>query len=233
MSPQTDVLQDAIALNNQGCKSLMMGDLRSASSDLTDALQASKRLIESSEDDMDISVTDNEISVPSLQILNLDDIMVQVVSKGFESQRVVYGYPIMLPSHLALANTSKNVSTLSAAIIFNMALTFHKLALTQEGSKRAQFLSKAVKLYEFGASLKENMVWSNFLHLAILNNLGLAHELLGNKQQAEQCFQQLLSCILYIIDCRQGGVSALEIFFQNTMHIIFPGCDLNGAAAAA
>jgi tetratricopeptide (TPR) repeat protein len=226
-------LHQAVALNNEGSNYFAMGDLRSAANKLTEALQVSKLLIARSDDEMDTSSP----SSPLTTQLKLDDIMTHVGLKGssLEPQRVVYESPIQIPSNLTFTTTPENVSTLSAAIIFNMSLTYHKLALTQTSeSQRFACLNKAVKLYEFGSSLKENMVWSNYLHLALLNNLGLAHEQLGNKEKSEQCFQQLLSCILYIIDCQQGrgSITEFEMFFENTMHIIFPGC-CNGAAAAA
>jgi hypothetical protein len=93
---------------------------------------------------------------------------------------------------------------ISTMIIFNLALAHQLLAATHE--KKEQLLSKAAKLHECGFNLRraEDFESNILFTLATMNNLGLIHQQLNDRDQAKKCFEHLLSSMMYLIDCGEG-----------------------------
>jgi tetratricopeptide (TPR) repeat protein len=88
---------------------------------------------------------------------------------------------------------------MSVLTMFNLALALHLSGLEDQHSQR---LEKALSIYEYAFQIQaqEDVDLSDIFPLAILNNLGHVHTLLQNHEKAELCFQNLLSCMLYILD---------------------------------
>jgi tetratricopeptide (TPR) repeat protein len=88
----------------------------------------------------------------------------------------------------------------SIAIIFNLALAHHLSALHGPLNRPMSILKKAIALYElaYTVQMQEDAELSVEFTMAIVNNLGHIHRLLGDLEKTNQCFRHLLSTILLL-----------------------------------
>ena len=128
---------------------------------------------------------------------------------------------------------------ISAIIIFNLALTHHLEALeTQQicNTTVTSTLRKSAKLYQLAFNmLQEVTVQSNNLifAMATVNNLGLVFEMLEDDDAAHECFEQLLSTLMFLVDCGDGAAVSKfgnGVFFRTISHLI-SRADVAAAAA--
>lgn len=107
---------------------------------------------------------------------------------------------------------------LSSISLYNLALSYHLGALEMKTSRK--MFRKALTFYELAHSIQtpEELDLGVLLTLAIVNNIGHIHSVLNNKAKANQCFQHLLSTIMYVTDCGEGeSVPMFDGFFSNVM----------------
>lgn len=99
---------------------------------------------------------------------------------------------------------------LSFVLLYNLALAHHLSALESDVPSNKK-LRKALSLYELAYTVQvtEDMPLTIVQTMAIVNNLGHVHALLGSIDQSEHCFQHLLSTILMVNDCA-GGMQGQE-----------------------
>jgi hypothetical protein len=99
--------------------------------------------------------------------------------------------------------------------VFNFAVTSHSRAI-QTTTDRDLALSRyktAVKLYEFSNSLLATVEYNYVVNvemlitLAIINNVGVIHHQMQQSIQAHQCFERLLSFMVYL-----RGVVPAELY---------------------
>mmetsp|Transcript_5196 Transcript_5196/g.10687 ORF Transcript_5196/g.10687 Transcript_5196/m.10687 type:complete len:245 (-) Transcript_5196:183-917(-) len=113
---------------------------------------------------------------------------------------------------------------LSFIVLFNLALAYH-----QHGSRtNCQLqLQKALRLYElaYTVHIKEDLTLTVMQALAIVNNLGHLHALLGNKESSQKCFDNLLSTLMYIQEYRSDDVDAQHVdgFMSNVLSSMLTG----------
>ena len=146
----------------------------------------------------------------------------------------LYRHPIHLPEStgVELPLREDTCTAISAALIFNMALA-NQLLTTAElytfGDLTAakERLERSAKLYELAYNLQERneVCLSPLFMMAIINNLGLIYQSLDQKDTACNCFQHLLTTLMFVTDYEHGdGTVALDGFFRNTTHLISQPC---------
>lgn len=109
---------------------------------------------------------------------------------------------------------------MSYVLLYNLALSHHLSGLGNGSLKRLQ---KAQSLYElaYTVQMTEELQLSVMQTMAIVNNLGHLHTILGSEEKSEQCFQHLLSTIMFVNDCgEQEAVQQMEGFIANVMPLI-------------
>jgi tetratricopeptide (TPR) repeat protein len=217
--------QTAISLNNQGASLIDAGRALEAITILNSALKSFQQLI--------LSRPPQDASVVVLGHCSLDEMMSKnaaCVTKGSDTNS---GFVHRRSMHVQEDKLTKVHSEVyAAAIVFNLALAHH---LTGENSCNPLFLQKAVKLYERALALAQTEDYigddSVLFHLAIINNLGQVYKELKRNMLAGKCFHQLLSLLMYFLDCSEDGTSSYEEFFSNVSHLIFPSGSVVAPAA--
>ncbi len=132
-------------------------------------------------------------------------------------------------------DTLSNVHSvvIAVAIVFNLALAHHLTGV--ENSCNPVLLQTAVKLYERALALAQTEDYigddSVLFHLAIMNNLGQLYKGLKRNMLAGKCFHQLLSMLMYLLDCSEDDTPSYERFFSNVSHLIFPSGSVAAPAA--
>lgn len=124
----------------------------------------------------------------------------------------VYRQPIFCPPTFSQAGHYPGV-TLLVIIIFNLALAHHLLSISKyhecQPRGRRQTLSKALQLYElFYQLLMEREIFSTQAMLAVANNVGEIHRIVGNHSKHIVCLEHLMSCIMLVVEDHQSSGSA-------------------------
>jgi tetratricopeptide (TPR) repeat protein len=238
MSNDTTRLEIAI-LNNEGSDLIETGDIDGAMECFSSMLKAARILLRHHGDEKDsTSVTAAEFSLDHFIKFEAAN----EYYEGFEDDDTqgFFRRPIRIPSRsfsILRENDGKSGQIISAIGIFNFALSFHLSASLQRSTDtKNDLLQKAVRLYELAFQMHNSSgiaSRSAFFHMAILNNLAHAHAVLGSKKVAEDCYRQLLSTLMFLIDTQRVELpvnATFDCFFRSTYHLIFTG---NSQAAAA
>jgi hypothetical protein len=146
------------------------------------------------------------------------------VENGRISPRSMFRDPIHLSSTVFDCEIEQ-CEKLSCVIIYNLALAHHLRAMEEQNeTSRQSHLHKALTLYEHAHQIlvSEDEIHVSLLHsMAIACNLGHVHHMTGNEPASQVYFQHLLSAILYVVDCGEGGkLKLLDGFFCNVMSLI-------------
>jgi tetratricopeptide (TPR) repeat protein len=213
--------QTVIALNNQGASLIDAGKTLDAITILNSALLSYKQLILSQE----ASVVLSHCSLDEMMSKNA-----ACVTKGSDTNS---GFVHRRSIHVQ-EDKLRNVHSvvIAVAIVFNLALAHHLTGV--ENNCNPVLLQKAVKLYEHALTIAQTHGIGDdsiLFHLAIINNLGQLYKELKRNVLAGKCFHQLLSMLMYLLDCFEDGTSSYEEFFSNVSHLIFPSCSVAAAAA--
>jgi tetratricopeptide (TPR) repeat protein len=133
----------------------------------------------------------------------------------------VYRTPIVISESITTRDYESAVEA-TVAIMFNLALAHHLQGADQPFKDPTAF-RKALALYELAYELQvqEDIDLSVEVTMAIINNLGDIHRELDDQEKASQCFQQLLSTILFVQtlgDC--DFCPRTEGFVRNVSHLI-------------
>jgi tetratricopeptide (TPR) repeat protein len=143
----------------------------------------------------------------------------------------IFKSPIFIPAHATdLASFNYYVKS-SFILLYNLALSHHLSALESNNSRKR--LRKALSLYELAYTLQmtENVQLTVLQTMAIVNNLGQIHTALENEAKSKQCFQHLLSTIVFLNDCgERESVEQMDGFVSNVMPLILKG---SASASAA
>jgi tetratricopeptide (TPR) repeat protein len=116
------------------------------------------------------------------------------------ASRGLYISPLFLSESSADYQRYEPTVDASIAIMFNLALAHHLNAIYGSFNRSLSTLEQAIALYELAYSvhMQEDADLNIEFTMAIINNLGHLHRLLGDEQKASQCFQHLLSTILFL-----------------------------------
>ena len=159
----------------------------------------------------------------------------------------IYRRPISV-SHVPDVDIESNIVS-SAAILFNMALSYHlaadSLLTSHEGyygggdndtnCLRRSYLLKAAKLYEYGYIMeREELSFSSPLYtMATINNMAVVYQSLNDHASSQGLFQNLLSTIMFLLTCGESdcvGSSNFDGFLRNVTKLL--GTRSPAAAAA-
>jgi tetratricopeptide (TPR) repeat protein len=120
-------------------------------------------------------------------------------------------------------------SKLSIAAMFNLALSYHLCAIQKQS---LELIEKALSYYQLAYKIlidETHVVVSQAM--AILNNIGQIHRLLRNDAGAKDCFEYLLSTMLFVLQIGEADrIQNWESFLSNVMDFIV---DTPNPAAAA
>ena len=123
-------------------------------------------------------------------------------------------------------------ATLSAMLIFNLALAHHQYGA--KNSKKA--LLKALKLYEcaLAYAVAEDAYWAPqaYFILTCINNLALVHRSLGELKLSDCCFQRVLSMLMFLVVTTCDCDFNMDGFFRNVTYLMFSNGQSPSAAAA-
>ena len=246
-------LLKAIRLNNMSASQLEEGNYQLALDILAEGLHVSKQLLKDFGRTADrVTVCSNGINLDAFMARDdqtrtcpmdeSDDIdssdhtsgsaSIDSIDDRNDDEFFLYKHPIHLPEDPdTLACREDTCTAISAALIFNMALANQQLSsieLTALGDAAAEErLERAARLYKLAYNLQErNEVFlSPLFMMAIINNLGLLYQSLDQKDTAGNCFQHLLTTLMFVTDYEYGdGTVALDGFFRNTTHLISQPC---------
>ena len=229
-----------IAHSNTGATHLENDDFTNALWSFREALHASKLLVNRS------STRRNE--APSERFVHLDHFMIDDCAPGDwgDVDAFFYRHALQVPVSLSssMIKDSRTTAMLSAIVIFNLALFHHRASMdatlrNDQGHDAVGLLRKAVRLYESLFPLLQRgdiEDGSTLFILHTLNNLGQAYRALDEIDNAEQCFRQVLSTLMYISTSDKdylcgASSSSLECFFFSTSYLIFPHCAQAASAA--
>jgi tetratricopeptide (TPR) repeat protein len=106
-------------------------------------------------------------------------------------------------------------------------------ALSTEDGSRTKLL-KALSLYELAYRLQrdEDTEATVLQQMAIVNNVGSIHGALQQVECSRQCFENLLSTIMFVKDCGEAdSVQDMDGFLSNTLPLMsIAGCTFAAAA---
>jgi hypothetical protein len=127
--------------------------------------------------------------------------------------------PIKLPNMLPGTRLHK-VLTLIA--MFNLAVCHHRNAIIN--NMDIVSLQKALRLYElaYAIQMQEGIDVTLTPTMIIMSNVGHIHKILGNNESADQCFQHLLSTLMFVIEAgEKDTVWDFDGFFTNILNTIY------------
>ena len=233
----------ATSLNNEGISQVEMGNYEAAAASFSKGLSIVKQAL-SSNDWENLSsrpfqeTQSSAEETPACQFCKLhsseiimdcdddDDEKDLSAQEGF-----VFKDPIMvLPQSMASPSYAFFVK-LSFIQLYNLALTHHLCALHRANPE--PFFRKALSLYELAYTIhvSEDVELTILQSMAIVNNLGQLHRKLDDFEKSQQCFENLLTTLMFVRDCgEQDNQHMLDGFLSNVMYLIL--CGPKAAAAA-
>lgn len=240
-SSQTAVI--ATSLNNEGISQLEAGNHEAAAASFSKGLAMVKQALSSIDwenaSSNPVQQTQTLSEEPVCQFCKLqqededhdiDDI--ENEEQDLSSQEgFVFKDPIMV---LPQANERPSYAfyvKLSFIQLYNLALTHHLCALTRPNPQ--PFFRKALSLYELAYTIhvSEDVELTILQSMAIVNNLGQLHRKLNDLDKSKQCFENLLTTLMFVKDCgEQDSQHMLSGFLSNVMSLIL--CGPKPAAAA-
>jgi len=151
-----------------------------------------------------------------------------------ESDNFIFQEPIEIPFH-SVANSTPSpqlYSKISIVVLYNLGLSFHLCSIQR---KSWDALNRARKIYElaFAMHMNDESCDVTILYtLALLNNLGLVYRALGESQRSQQCFHNLMSTMMYIMESNESRtIRQWDDFMSNVLQ--FAHCDIDLLAPAA
>ena len=95
---------------------------------------------------------------------------------------------------------------------------------TKDTKKSKKLFFRARKLYElaFEMHLDESCDVNLLFTLALINNLGLIYNVLGETQRSKTCFKNMFSTMMYLMDSHESQtVKEWDGLLSNVMDILF------------
>ncbi|CAB9515611.1 expressed unknown protein [Seminavis robusta] len=233
MLPQTTSL--ALALNQQAVNMMSVGKFSNAIRLLTRSLKEVKREIaDDTSDKTSITCLDNGDHLRfgfTEEEAGVDD--KTTIPRDFGSFRAstIFDRPISVshdPSAAVCGFTS--LARFTNALVYNLGLAFQLLAVQKQedmGEPARKHLEKALKFYQMAYTMVVSDGQASggctlLQQMAILNNLGIVLQALGEPEKAKQCFQSLLQLAMLAMSREEPEVSQLhfDLFFRNIQSVI-------------
>lgn len=205
----------AVDLSNSGVACLELGDYNAAVQALSRSLKYCHHIMDEAKDSVAPINTTLDTCLQASQTAKA-----QVPTSSCE--RYLYQQAARIP--LNVGSNYRAAVLVSTLVTFNLALAYQLMSTYKaaEPSQAQILLMKAVKLYElaFGMQQEEGFDNNALFTLATVNNLGLIHSQLNDRTAANQCFQYLLSTLLYLNNDSSHGNELFEAFYRNASSMI-------------
>lgn len=126
----------------------------------------------------------------------------------------------------------------SAAILFNIALSYHltsTMRMYQDEINQKKLLRKALTFYKLAYTMMQDTGNDGLTEtLAIANNLGHVQLVVGDTTKARQCYEHLLSTIMFVIHAGgdRNAIRHFDGFFQSVQAMVLCGTHHRTAQAA-
>lgn len=213
----------AVDLSNSGVACLELGDYNAAVQALSRSLKYCHVIMDEAED--------TEIPIQtSLDACLQASSSTKVQEPSSSRERYLYQQAARIP--LCVGSNYRAAVLVSTLVTFNLALAYQLTSMYKaaEPAQAQTLLMKAVKLYELAFSMQQEEGFDNntLFTLATVNNLGLIHSQLNDRTAANQCFQYLLSTLLYLTGSSNGS-ELFDGFFRNA-HAMIPKSESAPAA---
>lgn len=200
---------------NLGVSFFEKGHVDKAALAFSDALSMSKHVADSHDDIMsdDNDSSDDQSGPFEPQFGKCEKIMPTA------NDISIFLNPIKIPMKLP---KRKLRSTLSLIAVFNLAICNHKDAILRQMDRIK--LRKALQLYElaYAIQMQEGIDMTLTPTMIIMSNVGHIHKILGNNDNAMQCFQHLLSTLMFLVEAGERDmVWEFDGFFENILRTVF------------
>ena len=241
----TQRLHQSLELNNEGARLICKGQYDRAVSTFSKALSTVKQMvadqnsIAGNRDQEDTAMLDSTSAYSSETISCMEAAESSSSPEEANSceDESSHCFIFRKPLVMTLLDADEcgdrtTVAKLSAIIMFNMALSHHLSALTHH--KNATQLHAALVLYEHAYVLLQNeeVDICVLYNLALSNNLGQVLKEMKHQPEARQCFEQLLSILLCLVEhCDDEEKARLEGFFRSASPCML-GSNTKAAPAA-
>ena len=241
----TQRLHQSLELNNEGARLICKGQYDRAVSTFSKALSTVKQMvadqnsIAGNRDQEDTAMLDSTSAYSSETISCMEAAESSSSPEEANSceDESSHCFIFRKPLVMTLLDADEcgdrtTVAKLSAIIMFNMALSHHLSALTHH--KNTTQLHAALVLYEHAYVLLQNeqVDICVLYNLALSNNLGQVLKEMKHQPEARQCFEQLLSILLCLVEhCDDEEKARLEGFFRSASPCIL-GSNTKAAPAA-
>jgi tetratricopeptide (TPR) repeat protein len=127
--------------------------------------------------------------------------------------------PIKICGSLPITKLRKTLSLIS---MFNLAICHHQCAILRNMDRDQ--LRKALHLYElaYAIQMQEGIDMTLTPTMIIMSNVGHIHKILGNEDNAMQCFQHLLSTLMFLVEAgERDHIFEFDGFFENILKTIY------------
>jgi hypothetical protein len=135
--------------------------------------------------------------------------------------------PIKVEGKLPKTKLRKSLSLIA---LFNLAICNHRNGI--QHNMEPTFLRDALHMYElaYAIQMQEGIDMTLSPTMIIMSNVGHIHKILGNKENSMQCFQHLLSTIMFLVEAgEREHIFEFDGFFENILKTVYA----NSPAAAA
>lgn len=204
----------AVELSNSGVNCLERGDYHAAVQALSRSLKYCHLIMDEAKDSMTPTSTTLDACLQAPRSTH-------VQAPASPCERYLYQQAARIPLHVG--SNYRAAVLVSTLVTFNLALAYQLMSTYKaaEPTEAQILLMKAVKLYELAFSMQQEEGFDNnaLFTLATVNNLGLIHSQLNDRTAANQCFQYLLTTLLYLRDSSNGN-ELFDGFFRNANSMI-------------
>jgi tetratricopeptide (TPR) repeat protein len=117
---------------------------------------------------------------------------------------------------------TKMRKALSLIALFNLAICNHHNGLLH--NMDTVLLRKALQMYElaYAIQMQEGIDMTLTPTMIIMSNVGHIHKILGNRDNAMQCFQHLLSTIMFLVEAgEKDHIFEFDGFFENILKTVY------------
>jgi len=134
---------------------------------------------------------------------------------------VMYNLALTLHLHALSLSNGNSKATLSNS---NHSSSSSDTTTNTDAKKAKKLFLRSRKLYElaFEMHLDESCDVNLLFTLALINNLGLVYDVLGQKQRSKTCFKNMFSTMMYLMDSNESHtVKEWDGLLSNVMDILF------------
>lgn len=199
----------AIRMSNYGVALMEQGQIIPAVGALSRALKMCRRMMDEAEDYPAPMSTSLDACMEASRMKPKKD------SRLTRGERYLYQQAVRIP--VDVGSNYRACVMVSTMVTFNLALAKQLTAVQGLAADPKVMLRKASKLYElaFHMQQEEKFDDNTLFALATVNNLGLIHSQLNDRMAADQCFEYLLSTLMYLTNSGEERHHFFDGFLRN------------------